>query len=46
MHSLARLDRNLKEIPGVVETGVFFHFASEIIIGYGNGKVEHKMVIG
>jgi ribose 5-phosphate isomerase A len=45
LHSLARLDRQLKEIPGVVETGIFFHFASEIIIGYGDGKVEHKMVV-
>jgi ribose 5-phosphate isomerase A len=45
LHSLARLDRDLKEIPGVVETGIFFHFASEIVIGYGNGKVEHRMVM-
>ena len=45
LHSLARLDRDLREIPGVVETGIFFHFASEIVIGYGDGKVEHKMVI-
>ena len=45
LHSLARLDRDLKEIPGVVETGVFFHFASEIVIGYGNGKVEHRKVM-
>lgn len=44
LHSLARLDRQLKEIPGVVETGIFFHFATEIIIGYGDGKVEHRMV--
>ncbi len=45
VHSLADLDSQLKEIPGVVETGIFFHFASEIVIGYGNGKVEHKMVV-
>jgi ribose 5-phosphate isomerase A len=45
LHSLARLDRDLKEIPGVVDTGIFFHFASEIVIGYGNGNVEHKMVM-
>lgn len=42
--SLAKLDVLLKEIPGVVETGIFFHFASEIIIGYGNGKIEHTRV--
>ena len=45
LHSLSRLDRQLKEIPGVVETGIFFHFASEIVIGYGDGKIEHRMVI-
>jgi ribose 5-phosphate isomerase A len=45
IHSLSRVDRQLKEIPGVVDTGIFFHFASEIVIGYGDGKVEHRMVI-
>jgi ribose 5-phosphate isomerase A len=36
---LNELDRQLKTIPGVVETGVFFHVATEIVIGYGDGKV-------
>ncbi len=44
VHSLSRVDKQLKGIPGVVDTGIFFHFATEIIIGYGNGKVEHTMV--
>ena len=37
--SLFELDQQLKSIPGVVETGVFFHIATEIVIGYGGGNV-------
>jgi ribose 5-phosphate isomerase A len=42
--SLKELDIALKQIPGVVETGIFFHIASEIVIGYGDGHIEHKVV--
>ena len=45
LHSLARLHADLKEIPGIAETGIFFHFASEIVIGYGDGKIEHRKVV-
>jgi ribose 5-phosphate isomerase len=37
--SLSDLDHQLKSIPGVVETGIFFHIATEIVIGYGDGKL-------
>ena len=42
--SLDQLDKKIKQIPGVVDTGIFFHIASEIVIGYGSGNVEHKVV--
>jgi ribose 5-phosphate isomerase A len=41
---LMKLDAAFHQIPGVVETGLFYHFASEIIIGYGNGLVEELQV--
>lgn len=45
LHSLSDVDRQLREIPGVVETGIFYHCATDIIIGYGDGKVDHKKTI-
>ena len=30
----------LKEIPGVVETGLFFHLAKRVIVGYEDGNVK------
>ncbi len=41
---LVTLDAKVHQIPGIVETGLFYHFASEIIIGYGNGLVEELQV--
>ena len=41
---LSELDQRLKSIPGVVETGIFFHVATEIVIGYGDGKVTQVTV--
>ena len=41
---LSELDQRLKAIPGVVETGIFFHVATEIVIGYGDGKVTQVTV--
>lgn len=41
---LSELDQRLKVIPGVVETGIFFHVATEIVIGYGDGKVTQVTV--
>jgi ribose 5-phosphate isomerase A len=41
---LQELDQRLKAIPGVVETGIFFHVATEIVIGYGDGKVTQVTV--
>jgi len=38
------LDQQLKTIPGVVETGIFFRIATEIVIGYGDGKVTQVSV--
>lgn len=29
-------------IPGVVDTGFFFHLASSLLIGYGEGRVERR----
>jgi ribose 5-phosphate isomerase A len=41
---LLALDRTFHSIPGIIETGLFYHFASEIIIGYGNGIIEELQV--
>ena len=41
---LITLDAKVHQIPGIIETGLFYHFASEIIIGYGNGLVEELQV--
>lgn len=34
--------QKLKEIVGVVETGLFFNLVSEVIIGYDDGHVERR----
>lgn len=36
------LDRQLKQIPGVIETGFFFNMAKRLIIGYSDGKAVAK----
>lgn len=42
--SLSQIDATLKEIPGIVETGIFFHYASDIIVGYADGRINHIKV--
>jgi ribose 5-phosphate isomerase A len=32
----------LNEIPGILETGFFFHLAKKVIVGYENGHIEIK----
>lgn len=34
------LNARLKEIPGVVETGLFLHMAHEAVIGYTDGSIK------
>jgi len=34
------IDRQIRKIPGVLETGFFFNLAGKVIIGYSDGKVE------
>jgi len=36
------IDCQLKNIPGVVETGLFFDLAKKVLIGYPDGRVEVK----
>jgi ribose 5-phosphate isomerase A len=36
----ARLDADLRAIPGVVETGIFVGLASTVLIGHADGSVE------
>jgi ribose 5-phosphate isomerase A len=33
-------ERIIRAVPGVVETGFFFHLAGHVIVGYGNDHVE------
>jgi len=40
--NLQEIDLLLKQIPGVVDTGVFYHMATSLIIGYENGHIEEK----
>ncbi len=42
--SLSQLDATLKSIPGVAETGIFFKYASDIIVGDISGTVTHHKV--
>ena len=39
--SWKEINQQLKEIPGVVETGIFLKRASEAIIGFSNGEIIH-----
>ena len=34
------IDKKLRWIPGVLETGFFFNLAKKVVIGYENGKVD------
>jgi len=34
------LNERLRSVPGVVETGFFFHLAGRVIVGFPKGKVE------
>ena len=34
------LEKRLKTVPGLVETGLFLHVASSIVIGYVDGSIE------
>lgn len=34
------IDRQLKDVPGVMETGFFFGLAKKVLIGYPDGKVK------
>lgn len=36
------LDKKIKNIPGVVETGFFWNLAQRVVIGYSDGRVEVK----
>ena len=42
--SLSKIDATLKAIPGVIETGIFYHYATDILVGYSSGKVNHHEV--
>ncbi len=35
-----KIDEELKKIPGVLETGFFFHLAKQVIVGYPDGDVK------
>jgi ribose 5-phosphate isomerase A len=41
---IGALQKELLAIPGVIETGYFHHFATAIMIGYGNGVIEERQV--
>jgi ribose 5-phosphate isomerase A len=38
----AETDRRLRQIPGVVETGLFVGMVDEIVIGHDDGRVERR----
>jgi len=38
--SQTTLEKRLKTIPGIVETGLFLHVASSIVVGYRDGSIE------
>jgi ribose 5-phosphate isomerase A len=40
LHHPEQLHEQLKQIPGVLETGFFFHLAKKILIGYSDGRIE------
>jgi len=39
---LETIDYACKQITGVVETGLFHQLATEIVIGYADGKIDHN----
>lgn len=39
IHNPARLDRDLKEIPGVIGTGIFASMASMVLVANASGKI-------
>lgn len=39
----AALERNLKQIVGVAEVGLFVHMTSRLLIGYADGHVEERL---
>jgi ribose 5-phosphate isomerase A len=39
-HSPEQTNNALKSIPGVVETGFFFHLAGRVIVGYPDGHIK------
>lgn len=34
--------QKISEIPGVIDTGFFFHLAGRVVIGYSDGRVEMR----
>ncbi|PSL44882.1 ribose-5-phosphate isomerase [Chitinophaga niastensis] len=40
IHNAAALEAQLNSVPGVVENGLFLHYASKLIIGYQDGTVR------
>jgi ribose 5-phosphate isomerase A len=40
VESPSKLERRLKAIPGVLETGLFVHMADRVFVGQRNGKVR------
>lgn len=42
-HSPEQLHEKLKQIPGVLETGFFFHLATKILIGHSNGQIQELL---
>ena len=37
-----KVNENLKSIPGVIETGFFFHLAGRVIVGFKDGQIVVK----
>ena len=38
--NFSEISRDLNQIPGVVENGLFINMAHKMIVGYGTGRVE------
>ncbi len=41
-----QVDRALKHLPGVVETGFFFHLATRVLIGFFDGQIAERKAHG
>ncbi len=41
--NICEIERSLKEIPGVVETGFFFNLAKKVIIGYPDASTKSSL---